>query len=139
MKRKLPCLLMLPLIILTSCGQSPDEQLQTAIKTASSWTATAQMAAEAWGRGAVPHAYARRTLETAQENLQEAADALKEAEEIPAARKAQAWEQIGNLQQTVAQLRAAVENGDKASLVKNLDQLIKQKQALEVLTKSAGQ
>src|SRR5215210_2541871 len=97
MKRKLSHLLMLPIITLATCGQSPGEHLQSEMKTASSWTATAQMAAEAWTRGAVPHTYARRTLETAQENLQEAAEALKEAGEIPADQKSQAEEQISGL------------------------------------------
>lgn len=130
---------MLPIITVAACGQSPDEQLQGEINTAYSWTATAQMAAEAWERGAVPHAYVRRTLETAQENLQETADALKETEEIPADQKSQAEEQIANLQQTIAQMQAAVERGDKGSLGKSVDQLIKQKQALKVSPTSAAQ
>ncbi len=84
MKRRLSYLLLLPIITLTACGQSADEQLQAEIKTVSSWTATAQMAGEAWTKCDVPDAYARRTLETAQDNLKETAESLEEIEEIPA-------------------------------------------------------
>jgi len=129
---------MLPVITLAACGQSSDEQLRSEIKAASSWAATAQMVAEAWTKGEVPHAYARRTLETAQESLQEASDALKEAEGIPAGRKSQADEQIGNLRQTVRRMQTAAEGGDKESLAQSLDQLDGQKQALEAFAKSAG-
>jgi len=129
---------MLPIITLAACGQSPDEQLQSEIKTVSSWTATAQMAGEAWAEGDVPDAYARRTLETAQENLQETAETLKTTEEIPANQKSQAEEQINSLRQTLNRMQAAVESDDKQSLAQSLDQLNEQKQALEAFAKSAG-
>jgi len=138
MKGKLSYLLMLLIITLAACGQSPDEQLQSEIKTVSSWTATAQMAAEAWSKGDVPHAYARRTLETAQENFHETTEALKETEEIPANQKSQAEEQISGLRQTINQMQTAVESDDKQALAQSLDHLNKQKQALEAFTKSAG-
>lgn len=138
MKRRLCYLLLLPVIAFaTACGQSADEQLQAEIKTVSSWTAAARMAGEAWTKGDVPDAYARRTLETAQDNLKETADALEETEEIPANQKSQAQEQINNLRQTMNKMQAAVESGDKPALAQSLDQLIKQKQVLETSAKSA--
>ena len=138
MRRKLHYLLTLPLLALAACGQSPDEQLRSEVKAASSWAATAQAAAEAWAKGYVTHAYARRTLEAAQASLQEAADALEAAEEIPAARRSQAGERIGSLRQTVNSMRAAVEGGDRQSLAQSLGQLDRQRQELEALTKGAG-
>ncbi len=139
MKRKLSYLLLLAIITLaTACGQTPDKQLQAELKTVFSWTATAQMAGEAWAKDFVPEAYVRRTLKTAQDNLQETVETLKEAEEIPANQKSQAQEQISRLRQTINKMRAAIESGDKPALAQHLDQLTKQKQELEASLKSAN-
>lgn len=137
MKRTTSYLLLLPIIALAACGQSPDEQLQAEIKTVSSWTATAQMAGEAWTKGVVPDAYARRTLETAQDNLKTTNETLEKAGEIPADRRMRAREQINNLRQTMNKMQTAVESGDKPALVQSLDRLIKQKQWLETSARSA--
>lgn len=138
MKRRISYLLFfLPLIALAACGQSPDERLQAEMKTVSSWTATAQMAGEAWTKGFVPDAYARRTLETARENLRETAETLEQVKQIPANQNLQAQTEIGNLRQTMNQMRAAIESGNKSALAQSLNQLIMQKQALEMSVKSA--
>lgn len=139
MRRKLPVLLLIPLLTLSSCGQSPAEELQAETQIVASWVATARMVGEAWTKGSVPDAYARRTLETAQESLKEATETLAEAEEIPAEQLTRAQEQIRNLQQTMSQMQAATERDDKPALQQSLNELTMQQSAFGVFAESVGE
>src|SRR5215210_4374092 len=100
MNRKFSYLPLLLLAALAACAQSPADELRAEAQTAASWAATVRMAGEAWSKGAVTDAYARRTVETAQRTLGETADALDRLEEIPADRRKAVGELIRGVEET---------------------------------------
>lgn len=62
--------LLLLLNLLTACSsQSSTDKLAKELQTVKSWTATAHMVADAQIHGDVPTAYAKHTLEKAQEGI----------------------------------------------------------------------
>ena len=87
------------LLLLAACGENPDQ----ALRSAKSWSATAQRVGEFWVRGEVPSPYARKALG-------KAADELRKGP-VPGAAA------------PVDELRDAVERGDRAAARRVLDDL----------------
>lgn len=97
------------------------------------------MAGEAWLKDHVPHAYAERTLRTAQETIQEETKTAQEqkpdgAAELQSSLVAQARE----IEQLIDQMRAAVEKRDKETLAQLLKRLEAEEQAIKASDKSGG-
>jgi hypothetical protein len=133
------CSLSLFLLAFTCCAKSPADQLKAQLQTVTSWTATARMVGEAWLKGYLPHAYAARTLRTAQETISEEAKTIQgenpgEVAELHASVLGQAR----SLEQLIGQMRAAVENRDGSALSQQLKQLEGEEETIKALAKSGG-
>jgi hypothetical protein len=61
--------LLLLILVLSACSQSESSKLDQQTRVALSWAATAVMTLDAWGNGAVPSHFARRTCRTARESI----------------------------------------------------------------------
>jgi hypothetical protein len=75
------------LLVVACGGKSPAERVAEHDRTRASWEQTARFVGTAWERGAVPAAYARRTLATTLEELAKedraiATEPLTEAERL---------------------------------------------------------
>jgi hypothetical protein len=137
-----PSYLLLLLLLLTAChNQSPADKLRAELKTVASWAATARMTGEAWSGGAVPNAYARRTLQAAATALQESAAALdisaRDGSTVPDLRTA-TMAKMQKLQQLVAQMSAAVEQQNRAAMAEQLNQLAAVEREIAELKGEAG-
>ncbi len=128
----------LSLLLTCACGsRSPDEQLQTELRTVSSWAATARKVCEDWQGGRVPSGYARQSLPAAQEELQKEGETLAQNSGIPADRRAGAQGQIARLKQMIGQAQAAIEHADGGALAQALQQLTDEAQTLGAQTRGA--
>ena len=126
-------------ILLISCGsQSSADQLAKELQTVASWIATAHMVGKAWNDGNVPTPYTQRTLQAAEESLQEEADKLTQTSKIPPNTRRTALELLRNVKTTLGQMQPAVEGGDRTALSRQLNQLEMQRQRVIALTKNGG-
>lgn len=120
------------LMMLTSCStQSPVDQQVKELQTVQSWAATAHMASDAWTNNTVPTAYTKRTLQTAQQSIQDSLDTLTQKASAPAPILAD----VRTVAQVVGEMGAAVERGDRAALQQQTAQLAAQEQTLGTLAK----
>ncbi|MDQ3819197.1 MAG: hypothetical protein M3362_16185 [Acidobacteriota bacterium] len=119
-----------PLILLTACT-SPSDKLTKELKTVSSWSATVRMVGEALMGGEVPDAYAKRTLDTAAQNLEDESKTLSNSSDLPGDERARAQEQVGRIRQLVGQTKAAVEGKDRSALAQLIAQLMIEEQAVK--------
>jgi hypothetical protein len=138
---RLSCLLLL-LSLLTACHtQSPADQLRAELKTVASWAATARMTGESWAGGSVPNAYARRTLQAAEEALQESAGDLNasapDGSTVPDLRPATLGK-MQKLQQILTQMSAAVAQQDRTAMAEQINQLASVEREIAELKKGAG-
>lgn len=135
--RILCCLLILPF---AACGsRDSNAALRDSLTTVVSWAATAQMTGEAWADGRVPNAYAQQTLEKAQESIEREADALGEkSTSLSVDERRLLLSQLSDLEATLEEMRAAVEDGDRAGAAAQADRLRKVEEAIKALTTRRG-
>jgi hypothetical protein len=128
------------LLVFTCCTtSSPADQLKSEMQTVSSWTATTRMVCEAWLKGALPHAYAVDTLQTAEDTLEGQALALQaQSSESDAALRSSVIKEVRGVGQIINGMRAAVERRDNQALALLLKQLEAEEGALKALVGSAG-
>ena len=126
------------LLALTSCTRSPADQLKTELQTVTSWTATARMAGEAWLKGTVPHAYAARTLRTAEETLEDEARTIQEQAQDKGELQASLASRVRETGQVIDRMRAAIESRDAQTLDGLLKQLAAGEQTMKGLVSSGG-
>jgi phytoene/squalene synthetase len=97
------------------------------------------MAGEAWLKGTVPHAYAARTLRTAEETLEDEARTIQEDKSQDAAElRASLAGHVRGVSQVVGQMRAAIESRDAPTLDGLLKQLEAGEQKIKALAGSGG-
>lgn len=134
------CAFWLLLTMLTACTQSPTDELATELQTVESWTATAHMAGDAWVRSAVPTAYTKQTLQTAQKELKKEADTVVQLQPAPDTTPSRAalLKELQHLEQMLEQMSAAVEREDRTAMAEQLRQLVAEEQAINALAKAAG-
>jgi hypothetical protein len=131
--------LSLLLFVFTGCAKSPADQLKAELQAITSWTATARMVSEAWLKGYLPHAYAARTLRTAQETLSEEVKTIQEqSSEGVAELHTSLISQARSLEQLIGQMRAAVESRDGSTLSQLLKQLEGEEQTVKASARSGG-
>lgn len=132
-------LLFVSLTFLAACS-STSGKLNKELKTVSSWASTSRMVGEALMNGKVPMAYAKRTLETAQQKLQDESKTFSNSTDIPNERRTNVQGQINRIQQLVNQMKTAVEGNDKAALSQSIGQLMIEEQSMKSSIKnSSGQ
>ena len=131
------CSLLL-LLALTCCTRSPADRLKTELQTITSWTATARMVGEAWLKGTVPHAYAARTLRTAQVSLEDEARTIQEQPQGKGELQASLANQVRGISQVIDKMRAAIESRDAQTLDGLLKQLLAEEQKIKGLASSGG-
>ena len=120
-------LLLGSLLGLAACSHSSShEKLIKSLQTVQSWTATAQMVGETWQQGTVPDAYAEQTLKKSQEEIARETKDLTES----------SVRQTQQIQQTLQQLIAAVNQHQKDAIAAPLQQLSTQHQQLGILLKA---
>lgn len=125
------------LIFVTACS-SPSDKLTKELKTISSWAATSQMVGEALMNGKVPASFAKRTLETAGQNLQDESKTLSKSSDIPSEQRARAQEQINRIKLLVNQMETAIEGKDRAALAQSTAQLMDEEQAMKSYIKNVS-
>ena len=128
--------LLLLTLLNISCSSNPDEELSKELKTVSSWAATAHMVGEASIKGTVPPAYAKETLKKSREKLLEETDKLSKS---PAAQENKVLEPLQQLQKTISQMSAAVEQKDNKKIATQLEHLSKQEKTIRNLAKQVGE
>jgi hypothetical protein len=120
------------LAALTACGsQSPAAEQAKEIQTLLSWTATTHMAADSWRQGTVPQVYTTRTLQYAAEQLD--SEQPKVAKLPPIAGDTPLTERLQRVQTAIAQMSAAVEQGDRGALAGPLQQIMTEEAAFQRL------
>ena len=131
--------LMLVLVCMTACGtSSPDEEVTTELQTIASWAATAHMVADAWTRGAVPTAYAKQSLQTAQQTLQDEAQTFSQSPAATTQRGAALLQALQQLERMLGMMAQAVEREDRALLATQIAQLTVEEQHLSEFGKIGG-
>jgi hypothetical protein len=93
------------------------------------------MVGKAWNDGNVPTPYTQRTLQAAEESLQEEADKLTQTSKIPPNTRRTALELLRNVKKTLGQMQSAVEQSDRKALVQQINQLDIEKQRIITLPK----
>jgi hypothetical protein len=132
-------LLIISACLMTTCSaRVSSDELATEMRTISSWAATARRVVEAWLGGSVPVAYAERTLQVAQQQLQEVIDTLSKSAQASTEKGAKVLEQARSLKGIVEQMQSAVRQADQASVGQQLDQISSQQRALRALDESTG-
>ena len=129
------------LIGLSACGaRSSADEVARELKTVSSWAATARMTGEAWANGAVPKAYATRTLREAAQTIHEEIDTIRElsSTSTPDAGSAALLERLQALERAAGQMAMAVEQEDRAALAEQLRQLSAEEQNIKGFKESGG-
>jgi hypothetical protein len=109
---------------LPACGSS--NSVGQKLQTIDSWVATVSMTATAWAEAKVPEVYTKQTLEKAQQEL---IHEIKTVDLPPQQRQP-----LQRLNPTVAQIQAAVEHKDKATLQQSLRQ-----QQIHLLSQQVGE
>jgi uncharacterized protein YicC (UPF0701 family) len=97
------------------------------------------MVGEEWARGAVPAAYARRTLRSARETFGREAEAIGA---LPAAGQELRAESLGRLQelqQSSALMQEGVEQGDRGRVEEGVERLKAARQSLRAILQSSGE
>jgi hypothetical protein len=132
------CLLVSLLCALSSCNKDAERAAATRdeMQTISSWAATARRVGEAWLGASLPTAYAQRTLQTVQQQLQEEMDTLSKSAHGSTEQGLKALEQARNLKTIVERMQALVGQADRAAMTRQLDQLSSQQQSFDALKES---
>jgi len=125
------------LTLLTACS-SPSDKLTKELKTISSWAATASLVGEALMKGSVPVAYAKRTLETAEQKLQDESKMLEKSSDIPNDERTRAQVEINRIQGLVGQMRTAIEGKDQAALSQSIGQLMIEERSIKSFIKNVS-
>ena len=125
------------LTLLTACS-SPSDKLTKELKTISSWAATASLVGEALMKGSVPVAYAKRTLETAEQKLQDESKMLEKSSDIPNDERTRAQVEINRIQGLVGQMRTAIEGKDQAALFQSIGQLMIEERSIKSFIKNVS-
>lgn len=130
--------LLLLLALLTACSsKSSSEELTKELQTVSSWTATAEMVGNAWVRGAVPTAYAKKTLSTAQQELQKETGTLVQLSTAPTQRST-LLKNLQLLEKTVGQMSTAVEQADHHKMTQEIQKLSMAAQKIKTFAQTQG-
>ena len=137
LQKSVRSLIFAALIFLTACSSSPDK-LTKELKTISSWAATVRMVGEALMNGKVPTAFAKRTLETAQQNLKDENKTLSKSSDIPNEERTSVQGQINRIQQLVSQMKSAVEGKDQSVLSQLIRQLMIEEQSMKSSIKNVS-
>ncbi|HKC65758.1 MAG TPA: hypothetical protein VKB86_19100 [Pyrinomonadaceae bacterium] len=137
LQKSVRTLIFAALILLAGCSSSSDK-LTKELKTISSWAATSQMVGEALMSGKVPEAYAKRTLEIAEQNLQNESKTLEKSSDIPNDERAEVQAKINRIQQVVGQMKSAVEGKDQSALSQLIGQLMIEEQGVKSSIKNVS-
>jgi hypothetical protein len=127
-------LLSVSLICLSACG-APSDKMNKELKTISSWAATVRMVGESLMGGKLPDTYAKRTIETARQTLQEESATLGKSSDIRAEQRQGAQQQIDRLQQIIAQMKTAIESRDRGALSQLVEQVAVEDQTIKSSSK----
>ena len=130
---KLSALLPLASLLLISGCSSPDDKVREAMGDINSWSATAGMAARQWRRGATPAGYTVRTIETAQQNIQET---FQQIASIPASRRAAT--DVDTIVDRIGAMKLAVERDDREEMGRLEGELARREQRLHGDTTESG-
>ena len=128
--------MLLLLTLLTACSNKSSDDVTKELEAVTSWAATAQMTGDAWIRGAVPTAYAKQTLSTAQKELHKETDTLTS---INSTQRRTLLEHLQRLEMIVNQMSTAVAQGNHTALAQQLKQLSAEKQTISTLGQSSNE
>ena len=131
-------LFLLGIIALDACGSPSSGDVAKELQTVISWEATAHMVGDAWLKRTVPTVFARRTLQSAREELQREVDTLAHIPDMPAQQRTMLLEPLQQSEHIVAQMLTAVEQDDLAQMTQQLQQLSTNEQAIKALAEKAG-
>ncbi len=129
------------LVLLVGCGtQSSSETIKTELQSVKSSAATAHMVADALVGGRVPEAYAKDTLQSAQDDLKGSIAKLAPLPEVKAASPSggTGLEQLQRLQATVTQIYDAAQKGGAVALPPLIQQLATEEDDLSQFAKQMG-
>jgi hypothetical protein len=110
-------------LALASCG-SPQSRAAQALEKAGSWAATVELAGASWSANAVPTAFTRNTLRTAQRALERERRTLESAaEELPAGALDQGRQTVDAVSTLMTTVSSAFERGDRAGVARDAQRL----------------
>ena len=89
-------------------------------------------------KGSVPEAYAKRTLETAEQKLQDESKMLEKSSDIPNDERTRAQDEINRIQGLVGQMKTAIEGKDQAALTQSIGQLMIEEQSIKSFVKNVS-
>ena len=131
-------LLLITLIALNACGSPSASDLAKELQTVISWQATAHMVGDAWLNQTVPAVFAKRTLQSAQEGLQQEADTLTHIPDIPAQQRTMLLQPLQQSEHIVAHMLTAIEQDNHAMMTQQLQNLSTNQQTIKTLAEKAG-
>lgn len=120
---------LLLLVFLVACrSQSPGEKTTASLESVQSWVATVHMASAAWNQHSVPTVYIRQTLDQAQQKIHQESKTLAK---IPGS--ATQTNLLTQIEATIAQMAIAVEQGDRSTMTRDIEQLAAEQRAIQTL------
>jgi hypothetical protein len=133
---RIPVLLIIGLACLgTACSKAnPSEELQKELKTIVSWIETTRAVGEAFKNGSVPRAYAARTFQTAQKNLQQEIENIQSLS-ISESTRTDLLSRLQQLENSLGQAMQAIGNSDGHALEQTLIQMTTVEKAFAASTK----
>lgn len=117
-------------VSLAGCSRDPASQARDELATARSWAATTRMVGEAWAAGAVPGPYAADALEAARASSEDEAAAVSAEPDVAAMAPLDLAARFHAIASIAAELRGAVESGDRGALDRGLARLADEERAI---------
>ncbi|MFN2533136.1 MAG: hypothetical protein ABR555_17770 [Pyrinomonadaceae bacterium] len=135
MRKKVVTILLTSTLFATSCGgKTPAEKLQPEIKTIASFMATVDWVTAAQANASVPAAYASRTINVAQQNLQDEQTTIRSFD-VSQDYRDQLTTILDQVIKTLPAIRQAFETRDSNAMNDEITVLAIQRQALDALSK----
>ncbi len=126
--------MLLCLALSISCRvRSPIVELKDELETIASWTATAQMVGEEWARGAIPEAYARRTLRSANRALEQEAATINGLTAVGPEPRTQSLSRMEELKQSLLRMQQGIDEGNRARVEEEAGKLKASHQQLQMI------
>ena len=125
-------LILLCLALSISCrARSPIVELKDELETVASWAATAQMVGEEWAGDAIPEAYARRTLRSASETLEQETATINGLTAIRQELRTQWLDRMEELKQSLLRMQQGIDEGNRARVEEETGKLKASHQQLQ--------
>jgi hypothetical protein len=111
-------LLVAALLVISCTHQTPEQKLVKQVSPSQSWLASLQFIGEVWLGNRVPTAYFRKSLASAEKELQKSSAAIEKADAASKLR-GELRKPIDGAQSVIAAMKRAAETNDRAGIARD--------------------